>query len=87
VFLSQGIARAALFQAHGQYTDTLLVTAGWLLIPALLGQQAGLRLRGRLDAAMFQKILLAVLLVSSINLVWRGVVGAVEAARGAGLIG
>lgn len=87
VFLSQGIARAALFQAHGQYTDALLVTAAWLLIPALLGQQVGLRLRGRLDASMFQKVLLAVLLVSSLNLLWRGVTGAVEAARGAGLIG
>ena len=47
----------------------------------------GLLLRGRLDAAMFQKILLAVLLVSSINLVWRGATGALDAARAAWLIG
>ena len=87
VFLSQGLARAALFQAHGQYTEPLLATAAVLLVPALLGQQVGLLLRGRLDAAMFQKILLAVLLVSSINLVWRGATGALDAARTAGLIG
>ena len=55
--------------------------------PALIGQQVGLRLRGRVDAKMFQRILLTVLLISSVNLLLRGLDGALDAARAAGLIG
>jgi uncharacterized membrane protein YfcA len=87
VFFLQGIFRGSLFALNGQYTTALVLASLAILIPALLGQQAGLKLRGRVDAKMFQRILLTVLLISSANLLIRGVEGAYEAARTAGLIG
>lgn len=87
IFLAQGLTRAGLFAAYGQYTQPLLLTTAALLVPALVGQQIGIRLHGRVDARMFQRILLLVLFFSSANLLWRGIGGALDAARAAGLIG
>ena len=87
VFLFQGITRGSLFLLFGQYTTPIVVTSVALLAPALVGQQVGLRLRGRLDPRMFRRVILFVLLVSSLNLVLRGLDGALAAARSAGLIG
>ena len=86
VFFVQGIARGSLFGVYGQYTEPLLLASLALLVPALLGQQVGLRLRGRVDARMFKRILLVVLFVSSVNLLLRGGAGALDAARAAGQI-
>jgi uncharacterized membrane protein YfcA len=86
VFMFQGVTRGSLFALFGQYTTPIVLTAVALLAPALIGQQVGLRLRGRLDARTFKRILLVVLFVSSLNLVARGLDGALTAARGAGLI-
>ena len=86
LFLFQGLIRNSIFVVSGQYTVPLLATSVALLVPALIGQQIGLRMRGHLDAKMFQRILLAVLFVSSVNLLVRGASGAIDAARAAGLI-
>jgi uncharacterized membrane protein YfcA len=86
LFLLQGLFRGSLFALNGQYSEAVVLSGLAILVPALLGQQFGLRLRGRLDARMFQRILLAVLLISSANLLIRGLEGAYEAARSAGLI-
>jgi uncharacterized membrane protein YfcA len=87
VFLFQGITRGSLFFLFNQYSIPVVVTAVALLAPALVGQQVGLRLRGRLDAKMFRRVILLVLFVSSLNLVLRGLDGAVGAARESGLLG
>jgi uncharacterized membrane protein YfcA len=87
VFLFQGLTRGSLFLLADQYTTPLVVTSLALLVPALLGQQVGLRLRGRLDPQMFKRVLLVVLFVSSLNLVIRGIDGLLGAARAAGLLG
>lgn len=87
LFLFQGLIRGSIFLVSGQYTVPLVATSVALLVPALIGQQIGLRMRGRLNAAMFQRVLLTVLFISSVNLLVRGLSGALAAAREAGLIG
>ena len=87
VFFFQSSIRAGLFVLFDQFTVPVVITAVVLLAPALLGQQVGLRLRGRLDPLTFKRIILVVLFISSINLVIRGVEGLLGAARGAGLLG
>lgn len=82
VFVLQGIFRGSLFALHGQYTTALVLASLAILVPALIGQQIGLKLRGRLDAKMFQRVLLAVLLVSSVNLLARGAQGMLAALSG-----
>ena len=87
VFLFQGVIRDSVFLVNGQYTGPFLLTSLALLVPALVGQQFGLRLRGRLDAKMFQRILLTVLGISALNLLIKGVSGGISAAQAAGLLG
>jgi len=87
VFFFQGVTRGALFLAFDQYTAPVVITSLALLPPALVGQQVGLRLRGRLDPLTFKRVILVVLFVSSLSLVYKGLDGAVAAARAAGLIG
>lgn len=87
LFVVQALIRAGLFVAFGQYTEPIVVAAVALLIPALVGQRLGIALRGRLDAKVFQRILLAVLFVSSLNLIVRGGDGMLDALRSAGIIG
>ncbi len=87
VFVFQGVIRDSVFLVNGQYTGPFLLTSLALLVPALVGQQFGLRLRGRLDAKMFQRILLTVLGISALNLLIKGVSGGISAAQAAGLLG
>lgn len=87
VFFFQGVIRDSVFLVNGQYTGPLVLTSLALLVPALAGQQLGLKLRGRLEPKIFQRILLIVLGVSAANLLFKGIGGGIAAARAAGLIG
>jgi hypothetical protein len=87
LFVTQAIIRASLFVIYGEYTEPLVLAAVALLIPALVGQQIGINLRGRIDAKVFQRILLVVLFLSSVNLIVRGGNGMLDALRSAGIIG
>lgn len=62
----------ALFMVQAQYTTTLVLLALVLLIPTMGGQAVGLRLHGRINASLFRRLLLSVLLVSSVTLLIRG---------------
>jgi uncharacterized membrane protein YfcA len=46
-----------------------------MVLPALGGVWLGFRLQDRLDAALFRKAVLAVLIVTGANLVWKGLSG------------
>ncbi|MBF9030823.1 TSUP family transporter [Rhodobacterales bacterium HKCCE3408] len=46
-----------------------------LLVPALIGQAVGFRAGDRMDAELFRKVTLAVLIVAGLNLVRRGLAG------------
>lgn len=72
VIVFQAAIRMALFVAQAQYTTALVLLALALLIPTMAGQAVGLRLHGRIDAALFRRLLLSVLLVSSLSLLIRG---------------
>jgi uncharacterized membrane protein YfcA len=50
-----------------------------LLIPSLLGQRIGLWLRGRLPAHAIERAVLILLLVASLNLLYRGIEGLLTA--------
>lgn len=77
VFVFQALFRIGLFVIQAQYTTTLVLLAFALLIPTMGGQAVGLKLHGRMDAALFRRLLLAVLLVSAITLLVRGGQGAI----------
>lgn len=64
--------RIILFGVAGQYTPELLLLAGALLIPAMGGQAVGLRLQGRANPKVFQRVLLTVLFFGSVSLLIRG---------------
>ena len=46
-----------------------------MVVPALAGMWIGFRLQDRMDAALFRKVTLAVLIVAGINLLRRGIMG------------
>lgn len=86
VFVFQGLIRDSIFLVNGQYTAPLLLTSATLLVPALVGQRFGLKLRGRLQPQVFQRVLLIVLAISAANLLLKGVGGGIATAQAAGLI-
>lgn len=75
VFMVQGIVRGATFLALGQYTWPLAIIALALIVPSFVGQRIGFILQGRLDARLFQRIILVVLLFSSANMLFAGIRG------------
>jgi len=81
VFFGAALPRNALLSVNGFYASGLVATALALLVPTFLGQQAGYWLRGRLPADRLQQAILAVLLLSSVDLV----VGGVQGLLGAGI--
>jgi uncharacterized membrane protein YfcA len=79
VFFTQGLLRGAFFAVLGQYTLPLLITGLLLIVPAMLGQRVGLVFQGRINAAMFRRVILIVLLISSVNMLWTGIQGLLKA--------
>jgi hypothetical protein len=72
VFMFQALVRIVLFVAQGQYTTPLVVIGLALLIPTMAGQAIGIRLQGKANPQVFQRLLLSVLFVSSVSLLVRG---------------
>jgi uncharacterized protein len=73
-----GLGSISLFAGHLQSGVLNAVTAPWsaaLLIPAILGMQLGFWMSDRLNADMFRRITLVVLIVAGTNLVRRGLLG------------
>jgi hypothetical protein len=75
VFMVQAFVRVGSFATLGQYTLPLAVMAFILLWPALLGQYLGMRYQTALNPRVFHRILLGVLLVSSLYMTWSGLRG------------
>lgn len=73
-----GLGAVALLGAHigsGVMRLQTLPFSVFLLVPAVLAMQIGLRLQTRIDQATFKKATLVVLLIAGLNLVRRGVMG------------
>ena len=79
VFVFQALVRIGLFVGQGQYTAQLVLIGLALLVPTMGGQAIGLRLQGRANPQVFQRILLSVLFVSSMSLLIRGGQGMIAA--------
>jgi len=79
VFFIQALVRVGSFAALGQFNPSILTLAFILFWPSFAGQHIGQALQGRVDSKLFQRILLVLLLVSSINLLVQGVRGMLAA--------
>jgi len=64
--------RFVLFGVAGQFTPELVLLSAALLVPAMGGQAVGLRVQGRANPKVFQRVLLTVLFVGSASLLIRG---------------
>jgi uncharacterized membrane protein YfcA len=73
-----GAGSVTLLLAHlasGVLNPATAPVSALMVLPALLGMWVGLRFQDRLDASLFRRAVLAVLVVSGVNLVWKGLSG------------
>lgn len=73
-----GTGSVALFAAHlqsGLFNKDTAPLSALLLIPAWIGMRVGFRLQDRMDAELFRKATLCVLIIAGLNLVRRGLFG------------
>ncbi len=75
VFFAMSLIRNVVLTGLGQYTMGIVELAVILLIPSLAGQRIGFWLRGRLPAHTLERAVLILLLVASLNLLYRGIEG------------
>ena len=80
VFFAMSIVRTGVLAGLGQYTGTLPLLGLILLGPAVAGQRVGFWLRGRLPATAVERAVLGLLVLASLNLLYRGVEGLLAAA-------
>jgi uncharacterized membrane protein YfcA len=80
VFFAMSIVRTAVLAGLGQYTSAIGLLGLILLVPSVVGQRVGFWLRGRLPAPTVERAVLGLLLLASLNLLYRGVEGLVAAA-------
>jgi uncharacterized membrane protein YfcA len=79
VFFVMALVRLTSLAVAGQYTLPLVQLAFICFFPAIVGQHLGQTYQGRVDPRMFQRVLLAVLLVSSVNMLIQGVTAMLRA--------
>lgn len=72
-FFTMGVLRAAVLAVLDQYTLPLATAALVLFLPSVASQRVGFWLQGRAPTRLLHRVVLAVLLVASANLLWRGV--------------
>jgi uncharacterized membrane protein YfcA len=72
LFFAMGVLRAGLLTALDQYTVPLATAAVVLFGPAVASQRVGFWLQSRAPTALIHRAVLIVLLVASVNLLWRG---------------
>lgn len=73
-----GTGSMALLLAHlasGVLNRGTAPMSALLILPALAGMQMGVRFQDRLDQRRFTRVVLSVLLVSGLNLLWKGLAG------------
>lgn len=71
-FIAGGVPLYASLAANGVLTVEALAASALAALPVLLGMGAGMGLRRRISQAIFQRLLVATLLVVGLNLVRRG---------------
>ena len=79
VFFAMSVVRTAVLAGLDQYTSSIAMLGLALLPPSIVGQRVGFWLRGRLPAETVERAVLIVLLLASLNLLYRGVAGLLAA--------
>jgi uncharacterized membrane protein YfcA len=75
VFFGMSLVRLGTLAVLGQYTVALALAAVVLVLPSLGAQRIGFWLQRRVPVRRLYRLVLLVLLVGSLNLIWRGLVG------------
>lgn len=70
-FLLGGLTQVVSYYRLGLYTGSLVGYAIAACVPALLGTRAGFWVQDRLSVALFRRGVLLLVLLSSLNLLWR----------------
>jgi uncharacterized protein len=79
VFTVMSLVRIVSIAALGAYTTTTLVMSALIVVPALVGQRVGFVVQQRIDHRRFELAVLALIVLSGVNLVVKGVEEALRA--------
>jgi uncharacterized membrane protein YfcA len=71
IFELNSIVQLIGYSLQGLYTLDIVAIGLLGLVPTLLGLVAGIYLRGRLDATLFRRLIVVLLIFSVVNLLWR----------------
>jgi uncharacterized membrane protein YfcA len=71
IFELNSIVQLIGYSLQGLYTADILALGLVGLVPTLLAMMLGIYLRGRLDATLFHRVIVALLVFSVANLLWR----------------
>lgn len=71
IFELNSIVQLVGYSLQGLYTADIFALGLVAVIPTLLAMMLGIYLRGRLDAAIFRRLIVALLVFSVVNLLWR----------------
>ena len=71
IFELNSIVQLIGYSLQGLYTPEVVALGLLGLVPTLLAMMLGIYLRGRLDATLFRRLIVALLLLSVTNLLWR----------------
>jgi uncharacterized membrane protein YfcA len=75
MFTTMGALRLVTLVALGQLTPTTVALSLALCIPAALGIRAGFWLQRHIDQHAFNRLVLVILILTGLQLVWRGITG------------
>jgi uncharacterized membrane protein YfcA len=77
VFVVMGVVRATSLAVLGAYTAASFTVSAALFVPAVVGQQIGFAVQSRIDQRRFELAVLVLLTLSAVNLIVKGIAGAV----------
>jgi uncharacterized membrane protein YfcA len=75
IFELNSIVQLVGYSLQGLYTPEIVALGLVGLVPTLLALAVGIYARGRLDPALFRRIIVALLVISVANLLWRTFIG------------
>ena len=71
IFELNSVVQFAGYSIQGLYTPDVVAIGIIAVVPTLIALAAGIYLRGKLDARWFRRLIVALLVVSVVNLLWR----------------
>lgn len=71
IFELNSIVQLVGYSLQGLYTASVVALGVVAVVPTLLAMMLGIYLRGSLDTAVFRRLIVALLVLSALNLLWR----------------